>query len=193
MAQPEFRKWPSTPRLFRDITITEKIDGTNSCVIVSEDGTEVWAQSRKRLITPDDDNFGFAHWVFENAGALADTLGPGYHYGEWWGKGIQRGYGMEERRFSLFNTSRWCGEESIYQVDGLSVVPMLYRGPFSEWEIEHALEELLQAGSVAALGFDDPEGVVVYHEAANQPFKVTLDGNDVHKYERRHLTLAYAS
>lgn len=34
-------------------------------------------------------------------------LGKGYHYGEWWGKGIQRGYGLEEKRFSLFNVSRW--------------------------------------------------------------------------------------
>lgn len=80
-----FRAWPKTPRLFRDMVITEKIDGTNAAVIVA-DG-KLYAQSRKRIITPDDDNFGFASWVAEHPELV--ELGEGYHYGEWWGKGIQ--------------------------------------------------------------------------------------------------------
>src|SRR5690606_40023600 len=69
------------------------------------------SQSRKRLITPTADNFGFARWAFERAEILAPSLGEGLHYGEWWGKGIQRGYGMDTRVFSLFDTSRWSGED----------------------------------------------------------------------------------
>jgi hypothetical protein len=43
------------------------------------------------------DNMGFAKWVKENASSLL-MLGEGRHYGEWYGKGIQRNYGLEEKR-----------------------------------------------------------------------------------------------
>jgi hypothetical protein len=56
------------------------------------------------------------------------TLGPGRHFGEWWGAGIQRRYGLTEKRFSLFNVTRW-GEA---RPACCHVVPTLYRGPFSD-------------------------------------------------------------
>ena len=181
MFEFEFREWPKTPRLNRDMVITEKIDGTNACVVVSKDGCEVGAQSRSRVITPDDDNYGFARWVYENAGALADTLGPGYHFGEWWGSGVQRGYGLTkgEKRFSLFNVKRWADVD--LPVDGLGVVPVLFRGLFDCRTIECALLDLIQHGSKAALGFMRPEGVVVYHTAANQVFKVLIENDGLPK------------
>jgi hypothetical protein len=55
-----FQPWPKIPRLHRSIVITEKIDGTNACVVISPDGTEIAAQSRTRVITPEQDNAGFA-------------------------------------------------------------------------------------------------------------------------------------
>jgi len=54
-----FQPWPKTPRLNRDCIVTEKIDGTNSAIVIDEVG-DVYAQSRNRLITPGDDNYGFA-------------------------------------------------------------------------------------------------------------------------------------
>ncbi|MET9425631.1 RNA ligase family protein [Streptomyces sp. NPDC006540] len=128
----EFQAWPKTARLFRDIVITEKLDGTNAAVHITAvpndgpgevtvwpgywaslvvDGTRyvVSAQSRKRIITPGKttDNYGFAAWVYDNAEALVRALGEGVHYGEWWGQGIQRNYGRTSRTFSLFNTARY--------------------------------------------------------------------------------------
>jgi hypothetical protein len=184
MTQPEFRKWPSTPRLFRDIVITEKIDGTNACVIVSEDGSEVWAQSRNKLITPDDDNAGFARWVADNAGVLADVLGPGYHYGEWWGSKIQRTYGLVngDKRFSLFNVSRYADAE-LDMIPGLGLVPVIYEGPFDQEMIEFTLFDLRTNGSRAVPGFMNPEGIVVYHSAARQVFKVLLENDHISKTE----------
>jgi hypothetical protein len=175
----EFQPWPKIARLNRDITITEKIDGTNAAVIIDTDGT-VAAQSRKRLITPEDDNFGFARWVADNADRLAFTLGVGRHFGEWWGSGIQRGYGLVkgEKRFSLFNTARYA---DLVDGSGLYVVPVLYQGPFSEGAIDEALDRLEFSGSVAAPGFMDPEGVVVFHSAAQQMFKVTIKGDEAPK------------
>src|SRR5690606_13561404 len=103
-----FTEFPKIPRLNRNIIVTEKIDGTNASIFIGEDG-EFLVGSRTRWITPEKDNFGFAAWAHENRDELM-KLGPGHHFGEWWGRGIQRGYGLNERRFSLFNTSRWTPE-----------------------------------------------------------------------------------
>lgn len=179
----EFRAWPKTPRLRRDITITEKIDGTNGAIIVTEDG-RVAAQSRNRLITPGKatDNYGFAGWVYANAGELADLLGPGHHYGEWWGSGIQRNYGLTggEKRFSLFNAHRYGGME-LRNVDGLGVVPVLYQGPWGNDAIDETLAELRISGSYAEPGFMSPEGVIVYHAASKQVFKVLIENDELPK------------
>lgn len=178
MSEFEFQPWPKIARLNRDIIVTEKIDGTNAAVLISEDG-RVGAQSRKRLITPDDDNFGFAAWAAANAGALVDLLGPGRHFGEWWGSGIQRGYGLAngERRFSLFNTARY-GEMDLGRVDGLGTTPVLYHGPYAHFDQELLLDDLEAQGSAAAPGFMRPEGIVIFHVAANEMFKVTLENDE---------------
>ena len=104
---PEFRPFPKIPRLSREIIITEKIDGTNASITITEDG-QFLTGSRNRWITPEDDNFGFSAWAHANKDVLMG-LGVGTHFGEWWGHGIQRGYGLPKgrRRFSLFNVGRW--------------------------------------------------------------------------------------
>jgi hypothetical protein len=179
MTVPEFIAYPKTPRLFRDMVITEKIDGTNAAVRITDDGA-IWAQSRNRLITPDDDNFGFATWVVEHAEQLTSVLGPGLHFGEWWGSGIQRGYGLTEKRFSLFNAKRWEAAD-LSLVPGLHLVPVLSRHTFNTHIISDVLHSLATTGSQAAPGFMHPEGVIVYHGAANQVFKVLLDNDNVPK------------
>lgn len=182
MTDIEFQGWPKTKRLFRDITISEKIDGTNAAVIVTDDG-RVAAQSRNRLITPDQDNYGFAGWVYENANELSGLLGPGRHFGEWWGQGIQRRYGMETKAFSLFNTHVWRDLHTV--IDGVPVqsVPVLYQGPFSEDEITYWLIHLRESGSIAAPFFVNPEGICIYHSQTRSVFKVTLDNQDRGKWE----------
>jgi hypothetical protein len=203
----EFKAWPKTPRLFRDVVITEKIDGTNAAIHI-EPGTridnpmvfevyplkpgevyidgQIWrvaAQSRNRLITPGADNYGFARWVYDNAAILVPLLGEGLHFGEWWGRGIQRGYGLDERRFSLFNTDRH--RDVCAPVGGVTVsaVPVLYHGVFREREVTGWLRYLAEFGSVAARGFPNPEGVCVFHTQSRTVFKATLDNNDAGKWE----------
>ena len=89
MSDLEFKKWEKIPRENPfTVTISEKIDGTNACIVII-DGAIAEVQSRKRFITPGDDNYGFALWVEENKDDLA-SLGDGYHYGEWAGEGIQK-------------------------------------------------------------------------------------------------------
>lgn len=207
----EFVPWPKTPRLFREIIITEKIDGTNSAVIIQEldfDNAdpnalaqvnvddvlyEVAAQSRNRLITPGKttDNYDFAAFVEKNAEALVRALGVGHHFGEWWGEGIGKRYGeyvKNQRNFSLFNVDRYR-DVVLYLNDesGRSVlvepVPALFRGEFSEDAIRDIAGELLTNGSVAAPFAPKPEGIMIYHTQSKQVYKFTFDNNDKGKWE----------
>lgn len=130
------------------------------------------------MITPGDDNYGFAGWVYENAELLAKTLGPGVHFGEWWGQGIQRRYGMNYKKFSLFNAARWWGLQFDSPSRHLGVVPTLHEGRFSTNVVDLMLLTLREEGSVAAPGFMNPEGLVVFHKDAGQVFKATIENDD---------------
>lgn len=191
----EFREFPKMARLSREVIITEKIDGTNAQICISDDGKTMLVGSRTRWITPEDDNHGFAKWAEAHREELL-TLGPGRHFGEWWGQGIQRNYGMKEKRFSLFNVQRWAlhgTEPKTYPTmdprvtrtqDVLppccGLVPVLDRCVFDTKTVDIWLNYLQTTGSVAAPGFLKPEGLVVFHIAGNVGFKKTL-GNDGHK------------
>ena len=119
----EFRGFRKIPRAKSDIIITEKIDGTNGLIAIFEDG-EVLAGGHSRWLTLEDDDYGFAKWVSLHKEELRDDLGKGYHYGEWWGEGINRGYGVYGKSFSLFNTKRWKDKN----LKCCLVVPVLYQG-----------------------------------------------------------------
>ncbi len=188
-AMMEFKEFPKMARLSRECIITEKLDGTNAQIyIVGEDdpdydpalathivgGYALLVGSRTRWIKPGDDNYGFAAWVKQNADELV-KLGIGQHFGEWWGKGIQRGYGVSDKRFSLFNTTRWNKEN----VPGcVSVVPELYRGLFDTITVDGWIQNLKLEGSIAAPGFMKPEGIVIYHVAAGIGFKKTIEKDE---------------
>jgi len=160
-------------------------------VIAEVEGHLVLAQSRTRFVTPKQDNYGFAGWVQRNAEALVEFLGEGTHFGEWWGSGIQRKYGFtgSQKHFSLFNTAHWgdfdnpANGTDLYDDDvpGLGVVPVLYEGQFSQYAIDVAQQRLRVDGSFAAPGFDRPEGIVVFHHASREMYKVTLEGDEAPK------------
>jgi len=192
-----FEAFPKIARLNRECVITEKLDGTNAQVwirdiseidpneelhtpynvAVEKHGTIyiVAAGSRNRWIRRGDDNYGFAAWVCEHAHELVD-LGPGRHFGEWWGKGIQRGYGLDEKRFSLFNVHRWTDPAS--RPACCHVVPTLFEGLFRTIDVEETLEALQVFGSSAAPGFKKPEGIIVYHTAQGHLYKVTCENDE---------------
>jgi hypothetical protein len=158
-------------------------------VINPADGQLVWVgcQSRKRLITPEQDNFNFAQWVFDNAVSLAMDLGDGYHFGEWWGSGIQRGYGLEKgvKKFSLFNVKKWSSvmnpDAPDFFTENLHTVPVLDIHTFSTERINSVVGMLRASGSKASPGFFPPEGVVVFHTATNDLYKVMCENDETPK------------
>lgn len=177
---PAFKK---IPRLSRGCVITEKIDGTNGLISIDADGT-VRAGSRNRWLKHDGDkkgdNYDFAKWVYERRSELLLLLGPGLHYGEYWGQGIARNYDLTERRFSLFNSGRWKGLNGE-QISGLYVVPEITAGVFTDGLVAEALASLAAGGSLASPGFDKPEGVVIFHAASRNFYKKLLEGDELPK------------
>lgn len=192
----QFKGWGSTPRWHKGLTVTEKINGTNACVLIY-DG-QVKAQSRKRMITPDDDNYGFAKWVYDNAGVLMDTLGFGYHYGEWFGPGIQGNpLGVESKRFALFHATKYTEDNGyeLNKVDGLETVPLLFHGQANWMTIGDILQGLDTWGTNVTgakswideeTGFSHSaaaEGIIVWHKETQQKYKILLEDDAFHKWE----------
>lgn len=198
---PLFLEFPKIGRYSREVIVTEKIDGTNGCILIGEDGS-FNVGSRTRWITSEADNFGFADWAYKNKEELI-KLGPGRHFGEWWGNGINRGYGLKkgERKFSMFNVTRWClyGEtpqpietenqdpNRIIKLQDVlpacvGLVPILWRGNFDVIDIPNIMLELEKKGSTASPKFMQPEGIVIYHSAKGVLFKKTFK-NDAGKFK----------
>lgn len=170
----EFPEFDKIPRLSRECTISEKIDGTNGLIRIEEDGETLRPGSRTRWITPEDDNYGFAQWCCNNRMDLL-KMGPGDHYGEWWGSGIHKRYINQPKGFSLFNTKRWNAEN---KPQCCWIVPVLYQGVFNGEAISSTMRLLLENGSSASPGCMRPEGIIIWHTAAQTYFKKTFDKDD---------------
>lgn len=199
----EFKK---IPRLSREVIVTEKLDGSNGQIyIVKEeeltsiddyffiedyclarkDNLLMFAGSRNRWlqIGKQTDNMAFATWVKTNAEQLFE-LGEGRHFGEYYGKSIQRGYGLDHKRFALFNVSKWqnrglrlVDEKQVYAPLPCEVVPVLYEGDFDTQKIYETLVMLKWDGSRAVPGYNLPEGIVVFHTASGGYFKKTVEND----------------
>lgn len=191
----EFKSFPKIPRLEKlSWSITEKLDGTNGIIEIVKASDKEWGQvpsvppetisvverngdyfailagSRSRWLNPEvkgGDNYGFGGWVQGHAKELFNLLGVGTHYGEWWGNGIQRGYGLSKKYFTLFNPQRYPHLPPAFKQIAcdnlLGVVPTLYTGAGTS-DLTHAVEFCisgLMGESMAVPGFKHPEGFVL--------------------------------
>lgn len=168
----EFKKWPKTPRYKGNhVTITEKMDGTNACIII-ENGEIIGCQSRSRIITPEDDNYGFAGWVERNRDELV-KLGDGYHYGEWVGNGIQKNpHKLDKKYFFLFNVGRWNDETKPTCCE---VVDVLYEGPLQNVDLDFLMGKLKEDYDIFQA---EPEGVVIYYHDTRTYSKLTYKNQE---------------
>lgn len=167
----EHVKFPSIPRWENEVYyVTEKIDGTNAVITILEDGTFLTG-SRNKWITPEDDNFGFSRWAHNNKEELM-KLGEGSHYGEWYGLGIQRGYGLSEKRFMLFNNHRW-GKHNPETPNCVEVASSFCTS--SVINTQRWFAELKEKGSIHVPGFMKPEGLVAYCKLTQKCYKLIMD------------------
>ena len=185
-----FHHFEKIPRWTKGAAISEKIDGTNAQIhifrpweeenpdafdiemaidVQASTGYVMLAGSRNRYITPEDDNMGFAVWCKDNAAELW-KLGPGRHYGEWFGEGIQKNpLNVEGKRLAMFNP-RWADQGP----DCVEVVPQL--GLMQDFiSIDETMEELKRHGTYVEGGSGQAEGIIIYHLGSGQLYKATFD------------------
>lgn len=190
-----FESFGKIPRLSKGWSVSEKLDGTNAQIYIvryeeiefNPDVTDeergcitmvgdlaLVAGSRNRLISREKDNFGFAAWVQQNAEDLA-RLGPGRHFGEWVGPGIQKNpLDLPEKALYLFNP-RWIdqGPECVL------VVPQL--GTMQTEDLEGTFHHLGEEGTFVGEAGPEakrPEGIIALHLGSNQLYKRTFENDE---------------
>lgn len=102
---------------------TVKLHGTNASVMKDLITGEIWAQSRQNVITPEQDNAGFARYVNENLDTFEELLeaarllqqGASHVgiFGEWCGQGINSGVAITQlpKMFVVFGIKRITNQE----------------------------------------------------------------------------------
>lgn len=173
----QFKKFKKIPHWDEaNMSITQKIHGTNAQVYIYEEDGEMKlaCAARNRWIFPENDHYGFAAFVYANKDEFIEKLGPGRHYGEWAGPGINSGEGLKERMLFLFN---WRKFEDKQLPTRVSVVPVLFYGLFSKELISAVFEDLKENGSLVCDGFMRPEGIVI--EIDGKLYKKVFDNQEV--------------
>lgn len=167
----DFLEFPKITRLHKTMmSITQKIHGSNGCIRIwqswSDDAIEInglrWkivGSKRTGDVSINNDNFGFAAWIDQNKEELIRLLGPGRHYGEWAGPGINSGEGLDKRTFILFNHHLFKPDRPL--PDRCKVVPVLYTGAYDTAAISETMAKLKEHGSYLVDGYMRPEGIVI--------------------------------
>lgn len=144
----------------------EKQHGTNSAVVVDKD-CNWYCQSRERIITPEDDNAGFARWFKENGykgffnirevGDIVTNLCNEQKlivFGEWAGGSIQKGVALNQlpKMFIIFGAKIVSGEDEELEHIWIDSSQMSFeehgiynvsRGPKFEFDVDLARPELI--------------------------------------------------
>ena len=189
--------------------ISEKIDGTNGLIEIQNKANNsntgsmiVKFGSRNRYISFSDDNAGFAnffrHYEKKFKNMAKEIIASSYNedsqtdeiptenyplriYGEWFGKGIQRGYGLDDKYFMPF--SSFYAEHMIKAgIPNIMMPNIMYTGKFSLEVVDNCMN-CLTSGSFHNLitNYDNPEGIVIYFPKYNFRLKQTFEGS---KWER---------
>lgn len=173
-----FPKYPKTLRYENlRVVITEKIDGTNGLIEISPDGVRFG--SRNCYLNEHKDNYGFFNFFSQFENRIMESFSPEYDglvhiYGEWFGAGIQRTYGLKEKYFMPFSPY-WAN--TLIEVGVPNIVPpyQFYAGKMDSVREEMAFQTLKEEGSQLVPGWKRPEGIIIHYLDNNLKIKRTLD------------------
>ncbi len=142
-----------------------KLHGTNAAVQIHPDG-QVFAQSRTSIITPDNDNAGFAKWVNDNIDyfkTLNDKKEVIIIFGEWAGSNIQKGVAINDigkKIFAVFAVQLGSNAESAkYQTDPVAIAERLLVPQFAAIDYAALADMYILPwyGEEVVLDFNDTE------------------------------------
>jgi hypothetical protein len=184
------------------LLVTQKLHGTNASIWIRPTGEIDYSEEQAQFLTEDgqflvlpgkrtsfitleNDNFGFARFVYENKEALYKALGQGVWFGEWCGPGINSGEGLTQKRLALFAVLSL--EEKYHNMksaglwpDRVDLVPVLFTGLGSNIEqiAELVMNDLKEKGSSYVPGYMRPEGIVIQILGTNVKFKKVFEAEE---------------
>ena len=165
------------------IQITEKVDGSNTCLCLSDDKTFIQAFSRKNILNPDMTLNGLYEFAM-NMDVSKFLPYDGYRiFGEWHIKHKIQYEAENIDKFWAFDVwnepeQKWMPQEFVKQMAkdlGLNYVPELYWGPFISWDHINSFME-----KQSKLGPNEAEGIVIKNQSNlnnpdnRKPFVVKL-------------------
>lgn len=116
----------STPRMTVTYRAKVKLHGTNCAVQRTADG--LVAQSRTKVLSPSDDNKGFARWVAEQEDGFAQLAPSTTVFGEWCGPGVAHGVAiskLDRKIFAVFALQEGRDDEATLVVEPERIAEML--------------------------------------------------------------------
>lgn len=136
-----------------------KLHGANLGISITPEGT-VFAQSRKTILTPEDDLHGFAQWLDPQKSTWERVLSPEIitFYGEWAGPGIAKGDAVQctdRKRFYIFAIG--IGQAPHHQNLQVLTSRLMITNPKT---IEDWLPAGLDRDQVRVLPYEDDEPIV---------------------------------
>lgn len=78
-----------------------------------------------------------------------------------------------------FSVERW--RDLSHPDIGLGCVPVLWEGNMDTLDVLSEMNSLARSGSRAAEGFNNPEGIVIFHTQGNFMLKKTFEKDDAGK------------
>lgn len=142
----------------REYVGTIKLHGTNAGITRQADGSIIF-RSRSRIITPEDDNAGFAKWMTAHIDEVRSIFVP-FHsgaevtvFGEWCGQGIQNNVGISALQkmfviFALLLDDGWHDVQLIPSNQGARIFNV-FDYPFWVRTIDFSKPEAIQNELVA--------------------------------------------
>lgn len=138
-------------------TGTVKLHGTNSCIGLNVNTGELFTQSRERIITPGDDNYGFSSWANNSLSVKAllsyvlssfDVKETVHIYGEWAGTGIQKNVGIAQfnKSFYIFSVVVDGVEVEIDSIGDLDRIYFIQ--DFQQFSVDIDFENLHESQNV---------------------------------------------
>lgn len=125
-----------------EIVISEKIDGANASILVSD--SIVVARSRRNILDPMNNLQGFYEYVQNlNFDLIKNTLGEdNILFGEWLVTHTVKYPSTKLKNFYVFDIKSlssntylpWKETKRIAKILGLPTVPIFYEGPFKDWD-----------------------------------------------------------
>lgn len=151
-AEREWAEYHNVQPRKRKFVGTVKLHGTNAGLAM-ENG-QIVCRSRSRIITPDDDNMGFARHIMAHEDAVREILPEGVSvFGEWCGAGIQSSVGIsaEQKLFVAF-AMRVDGEwqaTKLLPTSAPARIFSIFNFPHWSMEIDFAKPEQFQNELIA--------------------------------------------